>query len=465
MKKIGIVYRITAALTITAILTAIFSILLFHILTKKAFGDYLKESTVQLGWEIAGFLEQMYVQGGWGAVSAFVAETPIVRGHHKMMMGNNMGHRGTGTVMSIAQRQLILTDAKGHIMSSSRGLRLEEPLPKTLWDAKVPMTIAGDTVGFLMVMPPDVPYEDGLEFVFTRTLSHYSYWSLLVSLLIAVLIGLSISPELVRPIGLLSKKVRRFAQGERNIVFSVESEDELGTLAEDFGIMAEKIKTDEELKKNLTADIAHELRTPLAILGGTLESLQDDVIEPTDDVFASMQDEVLRMTHLVKDLSDLTLVEAGQLKLNLEQISPSVLRGKFSYFKTEAQLKGTIFAVDIPENLPIVSMDIVRITQVISNLLSNALRHTTSGKVSLTCEEVEGGVVFSVEDTGTGINAEELPYIFERFCREDKSRSRKTGGMGLGLSIAKGMVEAHRGRIWAESVEGRGSKFSFFLPN
>ena len=132
--------------------------------------------------------------------------------------------------------------------------------------------------------------------------------------------------------------------------------------------------------------------------------------------------------------------------------------------RTEAELKGIDFEIDIPDNLPEIPVDVVRIVQVISNLLNNALRHTTTGRIQLTAEKADDGVVFSVRDTGTGIKKEDLPFIFERFYREDKSRSRKTGGMGLGLSIAKGIVEAHGGRIWVESKVGQGSTFSFSLP-
>ena len=209
--------------------------------------------------------------------------------------------------------------------------------------------------------------------------------------------------------------------------------------------------------------MAHELRTPLSILRAHwFHSGRRSGGHP--DVILSLQDETIRMSRLIKDLSDLSRAEAGNLDLHREIIRPSELKDKFSYLRTEAELKGIDFEIDIPDNLPEISVDVVRIVQVISNLLNNALRHTTTGRIQLTAEKADDGVMFSVSDTGTGIKKEDLPFVFERFYREDKSRSRKTGGMGLGLSIAKGIVEAHGGRIWVESKLGQGSTFSFSLP-
>jgi two-component system sensor histidine kinase BaeS len=170
------------------------------------------------------------------------------------------------------------------------------------------------------------------------------------------------------------------------------------------------------------------------------------------------------MSRLVKDLSDLSRAEAGNLELNREEISPEELREKFSYFKTEAESRGLEFNINIPSDLPKISVDVVRITQVISNLLNNALRHTARGKIELTAEKSGNGVLFSVKDTGSGIKKEDLPHVFDRFYRAEKSRSRATGGMGLGLAIARSLVETHGGKIWVESEEGKGAEFKFLIP-
>lgn len=462
MRKRGIGYRITAGLIVTALLTAGLSILLFYNLTDRAFNEYTKENRIQIGWEVSSLLGETYSQDGWDGIEALVKETFLLRksrGRRMGMMGHQMGIR-----MSLSQNDIVVTDLYDTIMVSSTTLEPGSLLPKSLLDLKVPIFANKEHVGYVVVSKPISPNEKSLESVFSSTLSRYSLWVTLFGIAAAVLAGFFTSGQLIKPIKDLSRAVQLFTKGNRDVRIPVKSDDELGSLAADFNQMAEAIKTSEELRKSLTADVAHELRTPLSILRGTLDSIQAGVLEATPDVILSLQDETIRMSRLIKDLSDLSRAEAGNLDLHREIIRPSELKDKFSYLQTETELKGIDFEIDIPDNLPEISVDVVRIIQVISNLLNNALRHTTTGKIQLTAEKADNGVMFSVTDTGTGIKKEDLPLVFERFYREDKSRSRKTGGMGLGLSIAKGIVEAHGGRIWVESKEGQGSIFSFLLP-
>ncbi|WP_422447557.1 sensor histidine kinase [Thermoanaerobacterium sp. DL9XJH110] len=467
MKKPGIGYRITAGLVITALLTAALSVLLFFVLTKRAFYDYVKENRIQQGREISAILGDVYSQSGWDGIRSLVESASMMRQGYRRRMGMEPGQnpwKDPGPMMGLVLRWVIVTDRQGNIMASSEEINISAPIPKSLWDLRVPIFSERGHIGYLIVWTPVRRDEKSLEFIFSRTISNYSFLTALFSMGLAFGVGFLISRRLVMPIKELSSAVRLFAKGDRNVRIPVKSDDELGTLAADFNAMADNIKRSEELRKNLTADVAHELRTPLTILRGTLESIQAGVIKPTPDVILSLQDEIIRMSRLVKDLSDLSRAEAGSLELNREVISPARLKDKFSYFKTEAELKGLDFIIDIPEDLPQISVDVVRITQVISNLLNNALRHTSSGKIELCAKKAENGIIFSVRDTGAGIKKEDLPYVFERFYRAEKSRSRATGGMGLGLSIAKGLVEAHGGRIWVESEEGKGAEFCFFIP-
>lgn len=462
MRKRSIGYRITAGLTVTALLTAGLSILLFYNLTDRAFNEYTKENRIQMGWEVGGLLGEAYSQEGWDGVKALVEETFLMgknRGRRMGMMGHQMGMR-----MSLSQNDIVVTNLDGIIIASSTYFTPDSSLPKSLRDLKVPIFADKQHVGYVVVSKPVSPDEKSLESAFSKTLSRYSFWVALFGIAAAVLAGFSTSGQLVKPIKDLSRAVQLFTKGNRDVRIPVKSDDELGSLAADFNQMAEAIKTGEELRKSLTADVAHELRTPLSILRGTLDSIQAGVLDATPDVILSLQDETIRMSRLIKDLSDLSRAEAGNLDLHREVIRPSYLKDKFSYLITEAELKSIDFEINIPDDLPKISVDVVRIVQVISNLLNNALRHTTTGIIQLTAEKNDDEIIFSVSDTGTGIKKEDLPFVFERFYREDKSRSRKTGGMGLGLSIAKGIVEAHGGRIWVESKVGQGSTFSFSLP-
>lgn len=460
MKKFTIGQRIICSMVITALLTAALSLVLFSNLSQKAFSNYVRENRIQEGIQISEILGDVYTRSGWDGIKTLVNSTFCSKMRHRQSCpgagGHNMSGKGKG-----ALRKIIVTDTKDNIMASSDDM---DYVPEYLKDMKVPIHSNSDKIGYVIIWTPMSLDVENLETIFTYNITRYSRWAFIFGLGIALVIGYLISRQLLKPIKDLSFAVRAFSQGNRDINIPIATEDELGSLASDFNEMAKKIKIAEEQRRNLTADVAHELRTPLSILRGTLDSIQEGVLKPTPDIILSMQDEILRMSRLAKDLSDISKAEAGTLELNKEVISPVKFKDKFSYFKTKADLKDIDFIIDIPENLPKISVDIVRIMQVISNLLNNALRHTSQGMIKLWAKQTNNNVVFCVEDTGCGIKKDELPYVFERFYREDKSRSRKTGGMGLGLAIVKSIINAHNGEIWVESKLKIGSKFFFTIP-
>jgi len=471
MKRTGIGYRITAGLVVTALLTAILSVLLLFMLTENAFNTYIKRNRMEQAREISIFLGNVYDQSGWDGVKTWVDGESMIRQRKRMIViGRNPidmvpFFRGDiKPIIDLNHSQVTVTDTAGNIIASSEKAGTETQISKSLWVSRVPMFSGQTQIGYLIFWTPVRPDESSLEAIFSRTIIRYSFLAVVFGLAIALAAGFLTSRQLTSPIKKLSDTVRLFTRGERNVRLAITGDDELGRLTADFNEMADSIKKGEELRKNLTADVAHELRTPLSILRGTLESVQAGVLSPTPEIILSLQDEIIRMSRLVKDLSDLSRAEAGSLELNRQEISPDELKEKFSYFKTEAEFKGLDFIVDIPSDLPKISVDVVRITQVISNLLTNALRHTTSGKIELAAESSGDGVLFSVKDTGCGIKQEDLPHVFDRFYRAEKSRSRTTGGMGLGLAIARSLVETHGGKIWAESVEGNGAEFKFLIP-
>lgn len=285
----------------------------------------------------------------------------------------------------------------------------------------------------------------------------------------AVLIGLVITRQIVSPLQRLTSAAHRIAAGDLSQRVSVESKDETGELAASFNTMAEALSKNEELRRNMVADIAHELRTPLAVLQGNLEAMRDGVISPTSQQLDSLHHEAQSLSRLVDDLGTLSLVEAGQLKLRLEAAGISeIIRRVSTGMEAQAKQSGISLEVSLADNLPIAMADTDRIAQVLRNLLSNALRHTPAGgSIRVTAQpSPQSGkdILVSVADTGQGIPAQDLPYIFERFYRVDRSRTRSTGGAGIGLTIVKQLVEAHGGRVWVESTPGKGSAFFFTLP-
>ena len=214
------------------------------------------------------------------------------------------------------------------------------------------------------------------------------------------------------------------------------------------------------------ADVAHELRTPLSNIRGYLEALRDGVIEPDASTIESMHEEALLLTRLADDLQELALAEAGELRLDLAPNDlADIVRKAVAAIQVQAATKDIHIETKLAPDLPQVKVDAEWIGQVLRNLLSNAVAYTPQGgQVSVSARTLGSWVELSVADSGTGIPAEDLPFIFERFYRADKSRSRATGGVGLGLTIVKRLVEAHGGSIEAHSEEGRGSTFVFTVP-
>jgi signal transduction histidine kinase len=221
-----------------------------------------------------------------------------------------------------------------------------------------------------------------------------------------------------------------------------------------------------ELRRQMTADIAHELRTPLSVILGYTEALSEGKLSGTDETFDVMHDEAQQLQRLIEDLRTLSLADAGELPLMVQSVSPEGLLERVAIAHTpRAQEKGVSIQVEAPPDLPPIAVDPDRVAQVLSNLVSNALRHTPQGgRVRLIAERDGADIRLSVADTGPGIAADDLPHIFQRFYRADQSRYPVEGQTGLGLAIAKSLVEAHGGAISVESVQGEGSTFTITLP-
>jgi len=248
---------------------------------------------------------------------------------------------------------------------------------------------------------------------------------------------------------------------------SREDLDELGRLALSFNQMASRLEQTEARRLELIGNVAHELRTPLASIKGYMEGLIDGVLPAEAATFQQVYREADRLQRLVHDLQELSRVEAGSYELNLRPIAPErLVGGVVARLGHQFEEKGVALEIDVPADLPPVRADEDRIGQVLLNLVGNALQYTPSGgRVCLSAGCEGDGMRFSVEDTGVGILPEHLPHIFERFYRVDKSRSRAGGGSGIGLTIARHLVEAHGGRIQtASDGPGQGSTFSFTLP-
>lgn len=287
------------------------------------------------------------------------------------------------------------------------------------------------------------------------------------AILAAIGISVFVAERIVLPVRHMVRVSRRIADGHYSERVPAGEPDELGALAEQFNMMAIALEAAERRRVALINDVAHELRTPLATIEGYTEGLLDGVVAPSPETWAVLHDEAGRLRRLVQELQEVSRVEARQLRLHIEPVAPaSILTRAMSVVAPQFADKRIVLTSSIPPDLPLVSADADRIVQVVVNLLGNAVRYTPAeGSVSVTAERVDDTVMVQVRDTGSGIAAEHLPLLFERFYRVDPARSRALGGSGIGLSIAKALVETHGGRIWASSPGlGKGATFAFTLP-
>jgi signal transduction histidine kinase len=280
-----------------------------------------------------------------------------------------------------------------------------------------------------------------------------------------VLAALLIS-QVLSPLRLLSRATERIARGDLTHRVRLKAEDEFGQLGESFDRMVDNLSRSEQIRQTMTADIAHELRTPVTIIQGNLEAVLDGVYQPTAEALAPIYEETLHLGRLIDDLRDLALAEAGELRLEKEPTDLGALANQvMETVRLSQQEKGPRIEVTVACDLPKVSLDPKRIRQVLANFLSNALRYTPDeGEIRLDLARQGEEVEVRVTDSGPGISPEDLPHLFQRFYRGDEARSRAVGGSGLGLAIAKQWVGAHGGRIWAENKKEGGASFVFRLP-
>ena len=287
------------------------------------------------------------------------------------------------------------------------------------------------------------------------------------AVLAAVIVSWFVSQQIVRPIRALVALSQRIAAGHYRERLEATSHDELAELVHSFNQMAEALEHTEVVRRELLADITHELKTPLTSIKGYMEGLQDGVIPATDETFHRIGHEASRLQRLVQDLQELSRVEAGQVPLRLQPCDPrQIVQAALEQLRPQFVEKSIALTADLPSSLPSVSADPDRIGQVLINLLGNALQNTPGGgQVAVSAFQAAGQVQFAVRDSGIGLAPENLERVFQRFYRVDKSRARSSGGSGIGLTISRYLVEAHGGRIWAESPGlGQGSVFCFTLP-
>ncbi len=385
-----------------------------------------------------------------------------------------------------------LADAQQIIVMSAPPYTVDQLLPKLEMAQSTPIKSNGQIAGYLHFPLPNGPLNTNSsspEANFWQNVGWAAVTSAGIAALTALVVGGLLARTLTRPIRELTAATQAMASGQLDQRVTVRSRDEIGELATSFNQMSSDLARASQLRKQMTADLAHDLRTPLTILRGYMEGLQDGRLPGSPKLYTIMQGEVQHLQRMVEDLRTLSLADFGELPLNRRMVDPAALleRTGLAYIgqaeeqgialriaingkinseasaETDGEMDEEMYSRPTP-GLPSISVDTDRMSQVLNNLVSNALRHTTQGEILLSAMAEEHKVILKVSDTGAGIAAEHLPFVFDRFYRADAARQRNdSDSSGLGLAIAKAIVEAHGGSIAVASTPGQGTTFTIRL--
>jgi len=417
-----------------------------RVLTDREFDRFINDRyETELAEELGRYYEE---NQGWDGIE-----------EEFMRFGHESGWHGEPRPLNFS-----IADMNSNIIVAGEGRNMGEPCSKDEFDNGYPIQADGATVGILLI--PKAPDRSPLDYEFLRRLNGSIFFSAIATTLLALFLAIILSISISRPIRELTKATHAMAEGNLGEQVPVRSRDEIGELAQSFNKMSSDLARAFNLRKQMTADIAHELRTPIALILGHAEGVKDGVLQPTRENFEIVREEAERLEHLINDLRTLSLADAGELFVEFQPVDVNVFMSDVhAHYLTLFNQKRITLDLEPAPGILTANLDPGRFAQVLNNILDNALRHTPDGgTVEMKTQLTENRIQLSVADSGEGITPEEAAHIFDRFYRADESRNRDDGGSGLGLAIARSIVEMHKGRIWAESEKGKGLKVIIELP-
>lgn len=426
------------------------------------FALYLTRGGQVRAQQWAGLAAEYYTDNNsWQDFETVLESASPMRGPGR---GSGRGWMMQGT-MGASDDRLLIVDPEGWVVLDTEEELVGQSVEAEIQQLGVPITVRGQTVGTLLVTTRDLSGRSELERRFVDAVNRAVLWSMLLVAAASLVAAALLSRQLIAPLRQLTGAAEAMADGDLSQRVDVHSPDEVGELGRAFNKMASDLQMAEAQRRQLTADIAHELRNPLSVIRGNLEAIDDGVYPADGEHLAPIYEETMLLQRLVEDLRLLSLVDTGQLPLVRTDVDLSkLLGGVADSARAAAQERRISVKLDVPSETLVVEGDTDRLRQVVSNLVSNALRFTpVGGVITLSARRANGRMRIAVSDTGKGISAEDLPRIFDRFYRGDPARDRASGGSGLGLAIARALVQAHDGTIHVESVIGQGTTFTVEL--
>jgi len=452
--------RLWVKLTLAFLAIALAAVGVVAVLSARTTGAQFRQYVVSSGMAAQSVWAEELVsyyarQGSWAGVETVLTQA-----------GPGVGFGPGRGAMAGASLNLAVADASGRVVATRTGQMVGERLSASTLAQGTPLNLDGRPIGTLLIIHSADVALDVAGQAFLRQVQTSLVWAALLAVLLALALGLLVTRLLTAPLAHLTQAATSIAHGDLQQHVAIRGTDEIGKLGEAFNRMAASLVEAETLRKNLVADVAHELRTPLTIIQGNLQAILDGVYPLAPGQIAGIYDETRLLTRLVDDLHDLALADAGKLRLDRAPVDPVALaQSAIEHFTPAAEGAGVRLELRAHGKVGPVEGDADRLAQVLRNLLGNALRHTPAGGlVTVQVRQLADQVQLQVADTGSGISPEDLPHIFDRFYRSDKSRSRPGGGAGLGLAIARQLVSAHGGQIEVESTPGEGTTFTVTLP-
>ncbi len=430
-------------------------------MTTSEFGSYVvSQEQAQVAHLLADYYTQ---QGSWQGVEALLAG--VAPGNQfGRGAGRGLGQGAGGQGRGQGHNRMALADSSGTIVVAGAGFQAGEQVDVRTLQRGSPVMV-DDTVVGVVIQRRGAPVVTAAGNAFLARMNSALALTAIGATLAALLLGALLSSTLTRPIRELTAASYAVAQGELGRTVAVHSRDELGTLAAAFNQMSTDLAQVQARRQQLTADIAHELRTPISIIQGHAEALRDGVLPASDETFTLIHDEALRLKRMVEELRTLSSAESGELPLLKRPLHvASWLQALAEAQQPAAARRGVRIEARVLDDGAI-SVDPDRLAQVVNNLIDNAVRHSAEGSsVVVGAQRREGSLALFVQDSGPGIATQDLPHLFERFYRGDKSRRRHEGGSGLGLAIAHAIVVMHGGTIRAAHAPDGGALFTVTLP-
>jgi len=443
--------KLTLAFLLVSVLAVALVGVSVTLLTRYAFDRFDYDRDVV---SFANMLESYYrANGGWAGVES-VMQRP----------------RFEKTRAEWSRQPIALLDAERNLIFGLGEFASGKSAPARGEVRDVRLQDGEKTIGWLIIgrlAPPAPDRTKTPEEALRQRIVGAIAWATVGAIGLALIVGAVLARTLARPIQELTDATRLLAKGELGKQVPIRSQDELGQLAASFNTMSADLARTSETRRSMTADIAHELRTPLAVQRAQLEAMQDGVYPLTADGLQVAIDQTEILSRLVDDLRTMALADAGELTLEVSEIDPGeLLDAVGERFRPQAELANVKLSVQRPVGrLAVIKGDRVRLEQILNNLLSNALRYTPEGgSVDIRLQITDAVVAITVKDTGPGIPPESLPHIFDRFYRAEKSRSRSEGGTGLGLAISRQLAHLHHGSLTAANATAGGAEFTLTLP-